>query len=107
MRFEELIKEIKGVSFDELRSEEADYFEAVILNEELENLNTLLGKYFGPPVFLAREGFSSKVQEAIREFGGVWPDQSLYVWSEGDVVVFAMLWPWQDKEHTTLKVVNK
>lgn len=107
MQFEEMIKEVKGVSFDEVRSDEADYFEAVVLNEDMESLNALLGKFFGAPVFLSKEGFSSKVQETIREFGGVWPDQTLYIWNEGSDVIFAMLWPWQDKEHTTLKIVKK
>lgn len=107
MQFEEMTKEIKSVSFDEIRSDEADYFEAVVTSEELANLNATLTKSFGTPVFLSKEGFSSKVQETIREFGGVWPDQTLYVWSEGSDVIFAMLWPWQDKEHTTLKIVKK
>jgi len=43
----------------------------------------------------------------IEEFGGIRPGQTLYFWNEGKDAVFAMLWPWQDGYHTTVKIGRK
>lgn len=55
MQFDEIIKEIKTTSFETLRIESNDYFEAVILNRELGNFTAGLKKIFGFPVEPAKK----------------------------------------------------
>lgn len=107
MQFNELIKEVNNVIFTTVRQESGIYFEAVVAKKELANLTTRLENFFGPPMWPLKNNLPSQVQEAIRDFGGIMPGQTLYFWNQGNDTVFAMLWPWQDGEHITIKMVKK
>jgi len=107
MQFNEIRKELKGLVFDTLRIDSDNYFEAVIVKNELAELTTRLQRLFGSPVQPSDKRLSLQVQEMIKEFGGIRPDQSLYFWNEGKDAIFAMLWPWQDGLHTTVKIIQK
>jgi len=102
MQFNEIRKEVDGVVFDTLRTDSDNYFEAVIVKDELAKLTARLERFFGPPVRP-----SGKVQEVINGFGGIKPGQALYFWAQGKDTIFAMLWPWQDGWHTTVKIIQK
>jgi hypothetical protein len=107
MDFSELKKEMKGLIFEEIRSDLDNYFEAVILHKDSACLASTLGKFFGTPVFPSETVLAATIQEAIKSFGGINRGQTLYFWNEDKKVIFALLWPWQDKAHTTLKLVYK
>jgi len=107
MEFKEIRKGLEGVLFDTLRIDKDNYFEAVIVNNELAKLTASLGKVFGPPVWPPKNQLSPRVQEAVKDFGGVRTGQTLYFWNEGKDTIFAMLWPWQDDYHITLKIIRK
>lgn len=107
MQFAELIKEVKCVSFQELRQDSDRFFEAVVIKQELSKLTERLEKFFGIPAWPSNNKISSQVQNVIKDFGGIMPNQTLYFRSDGNDTIFAMLWPWQDKEHITLKIVKK
>jgi hypothetical protein len=107
MRFQEIIKEIEKVSFEMLRAEVDDYFEAVILNSELGNFTPKIEKFFGKPRNLSKDALSSDEKKAIMESGGIRPGQEIYFSHGPEGMVFVMLWPWLDKKHTTVKLVKR
>jgi len=107
MEFREIREKLEGIVFDTLRLDEDGHFEAVVIKDELANLTDRLEKIFGPPVCPSKGRLLSQVQELIKDFGGVWPGQTLYFWNDGSDTIFAMLWPWQDGYHITLKIIRK
>jgi len=108
MRFDELKSEFKEIGFESLRADSDDYFEGVILKDELPKVTDRLGSALGLPVWPSKEKLLPRVQQAIKEFGGIMPGQTLYFQAQGSSgALFAMLWPWQDGIHTTLKIVKK
>lgn len=107
MQFTELIKEVKAVSFTELRKDSDDYFEAVVTKQELANLTKRLEQFFGVPAWPSKNKITSQVQGVIKDFGGIMPNQTLYFWSEGKDTMFAMLWPWGDGVSITVKIAHK
>ncbi|RJP27198.1 MAG: hypothetical protein C4533_08300 [Candidatus Omnitrophota bacterium] len=107
MEFNEIRKELEGVDFDTLRTDCDNYFEAVILKEELEKLRTRLEKTFGSPAWPSKEKLSMQVRQTIDSFGGIMSGQTLYYNTDGKDAIFAMLWPWQDGQHTTVKIIQK
>ncbi len=106
MQFDKLIQEIKTVPFAALRMESDTYFEAVVSNHDIKELNSKLEIFFGAPVEYFPDKLPPKSHETIEKFGGIDPGQILYFSSEGNSAVFAMLWPWQDEKHTTLKIIK-
>lgn len=107
MQFNDLVSEMKNNALDALRMDCDNYFEAVVLKDELDKLAKGLEGFFGLPVWPSKNRLSFKVQETIRGFGGIMPGQTLYFRNEGSDIVFAMLWPWQDGERTTVKIIKK
>jgi hypothetical protein len=110
MEFKELKEQVKGIGFDELRREQDDYFEAVIIKPRVEELVSALKKFFGTPAWPSKRPFRNKlpleIEEAIRDFGGIMPGQTLYLRNHECRTIFAMLWPWQDGWHTTVKIFS-
>ena len=107
MQFNEIKKEMAEVNFETRRLDSNDYFEAVIVKDEFLKLTEKLEKFFGPPVWPSKNKLSTQIEEAINEFGGVRSDQTLYFWSQESDTIFAMLWPWADGSHITLKLAKK
>ncbi|MBN2831497.1 MAG: hypothetical protein JXL82_04405 [Candidatus Omnitrophica bacterium] len=107
MQFSQVKEEIKSVDFEATRTDCDNYFEAVVVKEEVSNLNERLQKFLGEPAWPSKNRLGFKVQEAVKGFGGIMPGQTLYFKSEGENAIFAMLWPWKDGVRTTLKVIQK
>ena len=107
MEFNDIKKEVKNLAFDSLRTDCDNYFEAVVIKEELAKLNDRLRSLFGEPAWPSKSRLSFQAQEAIKGCGGIMAGQTLYFKNEGSESIFAMLWPWQDGLRTTLKIVHK
>ena len=106
MEFEALKREVKSLNLEELRKENINYFEAVILKPELAKLEKSLEKFLGVPVWPAQNTLSPDMRKAVDEFGGILPGQTLYLSIQEKDAVSVMLWPWQDGEHTTVKIIS-
>lgn len=106
MNFIELIKAVKAVPFVTLRVNGETFFEGVISNNSLGVLCVKLEKFFGQPAIPSKKRLPDKIEKTIKNFGGINSGQTLYFWGEGNSAIFAMLWPWQDKKHTTLKIIK-
>jgi hypothetical protein len=107
MDFEKIKDAVKEIQFEETRCDDAIHLEAVIVKEELAKLVSCLESFFGSSVFPSKNKLSAKIQQDIKQFGGIMAGQTLYYWSEADTVIFAALWPWQDDEHITFKLIKK
>ena len=107
MDFDAIRKEMKSLSFDVLRTDCDNFFEGVLIKDELKKLNAGLKNFLGEPVYPSKGRLSPLMQEAVAGFGGITPGQTLYYRHLGNDTIFAMLWPWQDGLRTTLKIIQK
>lgn len=107
MQFKEARKGLEGIVFDKLRIDSGNYFEAVIVKDELAKLTASLEKIFGSPAWPCKSRLLAQAEGIIKNFGGVRTGQTLYFWTEGKDTVFAMLWPWQDGYYITVKIGGK
>jgi len=105
IQFNKDMVKIKNMDFETVRINNNNYFEAVLLKNNLSDLTKNLENIFGAPFCPSEKELPAQMQEIINGFGGVRGSQSLYFFKEGEYYVFAMLWPWQDGEHITLKIV--
>lgn len=106
MQFSEIRKELKNISFITVREESKDYFEAVIEKGQLVNLALMLEKFLGPRIWPSGSKLSDEIEISIREYGGVIAGQELYFYRQNNEIVFAMLWPWSNGTHVTVKIGN-
>ena len=102
-----MLKEIieKCLKFDiyEKRDITDEYCEIVFHNKDKDELEKTLTGILGAAV----KGPKAKpaTQDALitKNYGGIHNDQTLFKKEFEDGIVIAMLWPWQDGAHTTLK----
>jgi hypothetical protein len=104
MQFTQLKSEIKSVGFVQIREESEDYFEAVLVKNNLTELISRLNKFFGSPTLPSDKPLSVQARAVIADFGDIMAGQTLYFWNEARDAIFVMLWPWGDKERITLKM---
>ena len=107
MDFSDICREIKTVVFESMREDTNDYLEAVIVRDHLESLTQRLNASFGIPLWPSDNRLPHQVQKIIQEFGGIRSGQTLYYSLNGGAHIVAMLWPWQDGFHTTLKIIKR
>lgn len=106
MQFADVRNELKGISFKTLRKDAEGEFEAVVIKEEAGRLAEKLEKFFGVPVWPSQEKLLPLIAHAIEEYGGIMPGQTLYFWHSASESIFAMLWPWSDGRHITVKLIR-
>lgn len=104
MTFEELILEVKKESFEELRNQSDSGLEFVIRNEKLTQLNSTLEKFFGTATKPAGVRPRGEEDALTSDFGGIMKNQTLYSLANGSVSHLAMIWPWGDGQHATVKI---
>lgn len=105
MEFDALRKDLKRINFETLRTDCDNFFEGVIIRQELDKLNLQLKNLFGEPVYPSKNSLNLKVKETVDSLGGIMPGQTLYYKNLGQDGIFAMLWPWKDAQRTTVKVL--
>jgi len=107
MQFQEIKSKLDGITYDTLRIDCDNHFEAVILKEELNKLTRRLEGFFGSPVWPSKNRLPFQIRQTIESFGGILSGQTLYFCQQGRETVFAMLWPWEDGKRTTVKIIKK
>lgn len=105
MPFIDLIKELKNVVFSHLRIDRDNYFEAVVAKNELLKVTACLEKFFVSPILPSQLPSASK--KTLKQFGGIMQGQTLYFKNYDSDNVIAMLWPWSDGVHTTVKIIKE
>ena len=62
MEFNEIKKEVKDVGVETLRTDSDNFFEAVVIKEELDKLNERLKNFFGEPAWPSKDKLSLSAQ---------------------------------------------
>jgi len=107
MDFNAIRKDMKTLSFETLRTDCDNFFEGVIIQQEIDKLNSQLKSLFGEPVFPSKNRLAHKVQTTVDGFGGLMAGQTLYYKDLGADSILAMLWPWKDGQRTTVKIIQQ
>lgn len=106
MVLREIINRCHGLTIYEMRCDRDDYYEVVVLNHEIEGWEKALSSILGPPRKPKGVKPSEDDLNLTRSSGGIRLNQTLYERSFGDYVIIAKFWPWDDNEHTTLKMAH-
>lgn len=104
MTLNELAEKIAGLNVYQAREVRDDYQERVIFNADIPQWNAILKEFLGPPVKPAGVPPSGNDLVLCQIYGSIMKNQVLYRKAFGDVTILAMLWPWLDGKHTTLKI---
>ena len=107
MDFNSLRRDMKRFNFEDLRTDCDNFFEGVIIQQELDKLHLQLKNVMGEPVFPSKNRLPHKVQETVNGFGGIMPGQTLYYKASDTDSILAMLWPWKDGQRTTVKIIQQ
>jgi hypothetical protein len=107
IHFTDVKAQIKAIGFETLRTESDAYFEVVFLKNKLGEYTAALDGVFGKILWPSDNPIAPDVKAVIAQYGSVMPGQTLYAAQEGSHVLFAMFWPWGDREHITLKMGEK
>jgi hypothetical protein len=107
MDFGSLKRNVKQFNFEDLRTDCDNFFEGVIIQQELAKLHLQLKDLMGEPVFPSKNRLPLKLQETVNGFGGLMPGQTLYYKTTGTDSILAMLWPWKDGQRTTIKIIQQ
>ena len=100
-----LFSKLSGLSPSEKRGESEEFFEAVFFNTGLDKVNAVLEEFLGDPFKPAGVHASAEANAAAKDYGGIHSNQTLYKTEFSGGQVIAMLWPWGNNTHTTLKIV--
>ena len=88
----------------ETRISEEDYIEAVILVTQYPDWKNDLMEFLGGPLKDAGIKPSPEHTNLTNAYGGIKADQVLFASEIEGKSIVAMLWPWQDGKHITLKL---
>ena len=90
----------------EQRSDSDNYKELVFYNTDLRQWRSIFDEVFGPESKPAGKSPTAADKKMTKDYGGIHSEQTLYKRYDGDQIVIAMLWPWGDGKHTTLKMAS-
>ena len=105
MGLSSIVGKCSSLAVFEHRNSTEDYKELVFFNRDLQEWQKVLEQELGPAVKPAGKKPSAEDKEITENFGGVHANQTLFRKRTPAGTVIAMFWPWDDKEHVTLKLV--
>lgn len=104
MDLDQIISQCSHLKVCETRTSTDVYKELVFLSQETGQWDQVLSTVLGPAVKPAGTSPSPEHSKITEQYGGIYDDQVLYMKEFEQDMVVAMLWPWQDNSHTTLKM---
>ncbi|MBN3039030.1 MAG: hypothetical protein JW869_06415 [Candidatus Omnitrophica bacterium] len=104
MTVKNIIEKCNSLDISEQRSVSEDYCELVFFNKELEEWNNILTEILGPAKKPPGMDPTQEDDALTEEYGGIFTNQTLFKKDFDDCTIIAMIWPWQDGTHTTLKL---
>jgi len=105
MTAKDIIKKLDKLEIHQQRRVADNYAEVVIFNKEIFICTEILEEFLGAAVSSAGIKPTEEDVVATKDFGGIFDEQILYKKDFDETRVLVMLWPWQDSEHITLKVI--
>ncbi len=104
MNYNEFLKQINELRFEELREDRPEYMEFVIGTNHLNHLNSILESYYGAACSSPGKRPSQTAKKLADPYGGINKGQTLYHLDKGEVFYCALLWPWGNGQATTVKI---
>ena len=104
---QEILERCKDLKVFEKRTVSDEYAELVFCNEDMEKLNKILTDVLGPAIKPKDMQPTDEHLQLTEDYGGGRANQTLFKKERDGALVIAMLWPWSDEEHTTLKVARR
>jgi len=104
MKLSDIYLQLDSLEIFDRRYLKEDYLECVFFKENFEKWDNLLTELLGPVANPFDADPSKEHLEISKAFGGVRKGQALYQKDFGDYTIIAMLWPWQNGTHITLKM---
>lgn len=104
MTFKKISARLHDLALYEKRSCSHSYVEVVLFNKDAMEWGALLHELFGPPGKEAAKKPSKEIKALAKDHGGISKGQTLFKKDSEDGLILVMLWPWQDRTHTTLKM---
>lgn len=104
MNINDILEKGKTLDIYEKRSCTDQYAELVFESRQKDKWDNILTSTLGPAVKPAGKKPSAEDQELAKSYGGIYGNQVLYRKEFDGNIIIAMLWPWQDGIHTTLKL---
>lgn len=104
MTVKDLLSKISHLKAEEKRTISEEYSELVFLNKDIDELCKIFSGILGEPE--KKQGIkpSKDILRLTKNYGGVRENQTLFKKDNAQNTIIAMLWPWQDNMHTTLKM---
>lgn len=105
MTLREFFVDCLSIDSCERRVEENEYIELVLPREAVERYLSSLQIAFGLAVKPEGKRPSWRLRWLAKEYGGIRKNQTLFLKDFPEERFLAMLWPWQDGEYATLKLI--
>ncbi len=99
-----IIEKCMTLNIYEKRTISDEYCELVYRNEDIEKLTDIFTDILGPVAKPPRCKPTKEDTILTKEYGGIYDNQTLFKGESQEAVIVAMLWPWSDGAHTTLKL---
>ncbi len=104
MNYNDFLKQIKELGFEELREDQPEYMEFVIGTNHLNRMSSILESYYGAAYASPEKKPSRQAKKYADPYGGIKKGQTLYYSDKGEVFHCALLWPWGDGKAITVKI---
>ncbi len=101
---ERMDQKFKSLDICKSRKSSPTYREIVFFNKDIKKWNRVLAGTLGDPVNSKWNRPEKQVEKMTRKYGGIRKGQTLYVKEYDNFSIMAMIWPWKDKQHSTLKL---
>ena len=101
---ERIEKKLRTLHVSKQRKRTDKYSELVFFNKDKKKWDRALSGILGPPVKSHWKKGDPELNSITRNFGGIRSGQTVYFKEFDDCKVLALVWPWKDKTHTTLKL---
>ena len=88
----------------EKRGTDKTYFEVVLYNKEIDKWVKTISGFLGTAVKPPSAKPTKDDQRITKDLGGIFANQTLFRRDFDNAAIIAMLWPWSDGAHTTLKI---
>jgi len=105
MTLKPIIAGFSGLEVYDQRKLDDTYVELVFYSKDSEQWEKILADFLGPAVKAAGDKPSKSDLVLTKDYGRIRREQTLFTKECDDQSIIAMLWPWQDDEFITLKIV--
>ena len=101
----DILMRAEKLNVHEIRAEKPEYHEFVVYIKDIGEWEKVFKEEMGLAVKPSGSNVTDEHLLITEEYGGIEKGQTLYVKKDETGATMIMLWPWQDKEHVTIKMV--